>query len=223
MKKYLLILVGLAVLLLLWRSNPSVQKAAENTPAQGATVDTTPVKPIIVDSGVPKVVVDTDDRESQPTVTENALPHLLSGTSHLIIPVAGIQASQLADTYTAARSAGRTHDAIDIMASHNAHVLAVAPGRVKRLFFSQYGGKTIYQLSPDGKTVYYYAHLDHYAEGIAEGKQVQQGEVIGYVGDTGNAGAGNYHLHFAIWKIQDSSKFWDGENVNPYPLLKDAK
>jgi murein DD-endopeptidase MepM/ murein hydrolase activator NlpD len=141
-------------------------------------------------------------------------------SSGLIIPVAGVHADQLIDTYTAARSEGRVHNAIDIMAAKRTPVLATADGPVKRLFNSVKGGITLYQLSTDGRTVYYYAHLDSYAPGIAEGKMLRQGEVLGYVGDTGNAGSGNYHLHFAVWKISDPKNFWTGEDQNPYLLLR---
>jgi murein DD-endopeptidase MepM/ murein hydrolase activator NlpD len=82
------------------------------------------------------------------------------------------------------------------------------------------GGITIYQLAPDNRTVYYYAHLDHYSDGLAEGHIAHRGEVIAYVGDTGNAGAGNYHLHFSILIVTDPKRYWDGTNINPYPLLR---
>jgi murein DD-endopeptidase MepM/ murein hydrolase activator NlpD len=137
----------------------------------------------------------------------------------LIIPVAGVRPEQLRDTYSEARSEGRTHNAIDIMAAHGVAVLAAADGTIQRLFYSERGGNTIYQLSPDNRWVFYYAHLDSYAPGIAAGKPVKQGEVIAYVGDTGNAGAGNYHLHFAIWAVTDPKRIWDGETINPYPYL----
>jgi len=147
----------------------------------------------------------------------------LTATTGLIIPVPGVTSDQLVDTYSEARSNGRIHDAIDIMAPHNSPVIAAAAGRVIRLFQSKLGGTTIYELSPDGHTVYYYAHLDHYADDLTEGEQVKQGQVLGYVGDTGDAGPGNYHLHFAIWLIQDPKKFWDGQTINPYPILRQLK
>lgn len=137
-----------------------------------------------------------------------------------MIPVVGVKPEQLQDTFTAARSEGRVHDAIDIPAAHNAPVVAATEGRILKLFQSARGGVTIYELGADERTVYYYAHLDHYADGLTEGKLVKQGETIAYVGDTGNAGAGNYHLHFAIWTVSDPKHFWDGANVNPYPLLR---
>ena len=141
----------------------------------------------------------------------------------MIIPVVGVKAKDLVDTYTQARANGRDHDAIDIMAPHNSQIVAAAAGRIVRLFQSVRGGTTIYELNPGGDTVYYYAHLDHYADGLAEGEQVEQGQLLGYVGDTGDAGPENYHLHFAIWLIQDPKKFWDGENINPYPILRQVK
>ena len=137
----------------------------------------------------------------------------------LIIPVAGVRADQLVDTYTASRSEGRTHDAIDIMAPAETPVLAAADGQITKLWQSEKGGTTIYQLSADQKMIFYYAHLAHYADGLTEGKQVRQGEVIAYVGDTGNAGPGNYHLHFSIALVSDPKRYWEGININPYPLL----
>lgn len=141
------------------------------------------------------------------------------GTLKLIIPVAGVRSEQLQDTFTAARGEGRAHDAIDIMAPAGTPVLAANDGEIVKLFQSDRGGTTIYQLSPDKKLVFYYAHLQRYADGLVVGKFARQGEVIGYVGDTGNAGAGNYHLHFSIAVLADPKRYWEGTNINPYPLL----
>jgi murein DD-endopeptidase MepM/ murein hydrolase activator NlpD len=140
--------------------------------------------------------------------------------SGLIIPVAGVRADQLLDTFSAARGEGRVHDAIDIAAPQGTPVLAAAAGKILKLFQSKAGGTTIYQLSSDEKFIYYYAHLDRYAEGLQEGRIVTQGETIAYVGDTGNAGAGNYHLHFSIATTSDPKRWWEGVNINPYPLLR---
>lgn len=147
-------------------------------------------------------------------------PDLIVPTTELIIPVAGVRPDQLVDTFSAARSEGRMHDAIDIMAPKGTPVLAAASGRILRLFESKAGGTTIYELSADQKFIYYYAHLDRYADGLSEGRVVGQGETIAYVGDTGNAGAGNYHLHFSIAIASDPKRWWDGVNINPYPLLR---
>lgn len=142
------------------------------------------------------------------------------GQVSLVIPVLGVKPEQLLNTFADARSEGRSHDAIDIAAAAGTPVVAALEGEIVKLFQSEKGGTTIYQLSPDKKLVFYYAHLQRYADGIHEGKYVRQGEVIAYVGDTGNAGAGNYHLHFSIAAITDPKRHWDGTNINPYPLLK---
>ena len=156
--------------------------------------------------------------------TTNTSPTLPSPTSPgpagLIIPVAGVRSEQLRDTFSEARSEGRVHDAIDIPAPQGTAVVAAADGPVVKLFQSVRGGTTIYQVSVDGKFVYYYAHLDRYADGLMEGHFARQGETIAYVGDTGNAGAGNYHLHFSIAEISNPKDFWHGVNINPYPLLR---
>jgi murein DD-endopeptidase MepM/ murein hydrolase activator NlpD len=70
--------------------------------------------------------------------------------------------------------------------------------------------------------VYYYAHLQRRADGIQEKSFVKRGTVIGYVGDTGNAGKGNYHLHFSITIPKDSTTHWEGTGINPFPVLKTA-
>jgi murein DD-endopeptidase MepM/ murein hydrolase activator NlpD len=139
--------------------------------------------------------------------------------AQLLIPVAGIKPEQLQDTYTQSRSEGRTHNAIDIMAARNTPVLAATDGTIIKLFQSQRGGITIYQLGTDNRTVYYYAHLERYADGITEKQFARRGDTIGYVGDTGNAGKDNCHLHFSISLVSDPKHYWDGENINPYPLL----
>jgi murein DD-endopeptidase MepM/ murein hydrolase activator NlpD len=140
--------------------------------------------------------------------------------SNLIIPVAGVKPENLHDTYADARSEGRIHNALDIMAPHGSPVLAANDGTIQRLMYSERGGNTIYQVSTDGKWVFYYAHLDSYAPSVSAGKPVKKGEVIAYVGDTGNAGSGNYHLHFAIWAVTNPKRIWEGDNIDPYPLLR---
>ncbi len=115
-----------------------------------------------------------------------------------------------------------THEAVDIMAARGTPVYAVADGKVEKLFFSVAGGNTIYQFDSTGTLAYYYAHLDRYAEGIVEGAQVRCGDVIGYVGSTGNAAPKAPHLHFAIFKLGPERKWWKGEAIDPYPLLGGA-
>ena len=151
------------------------------------------------------------------TVTDVDLDYLAA--RNLLIPVANVTASQLHDTFNQARSEGRRHDAIDILAPEGTPVLAATDGVVIKLFQSDRGGKTLYELDPSGRYVYYYAHLMRYDGGIEEGKQLRRGDVIAYVGDTGNAGAGNYHLHFAISKLTSPRQWSGGDPINPYLLL----
>ena len=147
----------------------------------------------------------------------------IPGPSGLIVPVQGIAAGQLSDTYTDARGEGRSHEAIDIMAPTGTPVLAVADGAVEKLFDSKQGGLTLYQFEPSGKFAYYYAHFDRYADGVVEGKALRQGDVIGFVGSTGNADAAAPHLHFAVFVLGPERKWWQGTAINPYPLLAGAR
>ena len=139
----------------------------------------------------------------------------------LIIPVLGVKGSQLTDSFADARSSARSHDAIDIPAPAGTPVLAAADGEIIKFFDSELGGITIYQLSADRNFVYYYAHLQRRADDVTVGMRVRQGKTIAYVGDTGNAGVGNYHLHFSIAAVTDPKRYWEGVYINPYPLLKD--
>jgi murein DD-endopeptidase MepM/ murein hydrolase activator NlpD len=142
----------------------------------------------------------------------------IGATTHLVVPVAGVLASQLHDDFSQPRSDGRTHNAIDILAPRGTPVIAAADGTIRKLFISRAGGITIYQFDRDESRLYYYAHLDRYADGLAEGLFVPQGTVIGYVGATGNANGTN-HLHFAVETLPPTKEWWKGTPVNPYPLL----
>ncbi|HEV2666126.1 MAG TPA: M23 family metallopeptidase [Blastocatellia bacterium] len=141
----------------------------------------------------------------------------------LIIPVEGGRSSDLQDTFYAARSGGRVHRAIDIMVPRGTPVLAAADGEIVRIGRNRLGGKIIYQMSADEKLVFYYAHLDRYAARLRVGDYVRQGNVIGYVGNTGNAGPGNYHLHFSVLIANNPKKLWKGKSINPYPILRRVK
>jgi murein DD-endopeptidase MepM/ murein hydrolase activator NlpD len=137
----------------------------------------------------------------------------------LIIPVQGIAAAQLQDVFHDPRSGGRRHEAIDIMAPRGTPVLAVEAGRIVKLFESAQGGLTVYQFDALDELAYYYAHLDRYADGLAEGQSVAQGEVIGFVGHSGNASPSAPHLHFAIFQLGAERRWWQGEAINPYSHL----
>lgn len=143
-----------------------------------------------------------------------------SGLAGLLVPVRGVTPAQLADTFDDARGTGRIHEALDIMAPAGTPVLAAADGPVAKLFDSKAGGLTIYQFDPAGTHAYYYAHLQGYAPGLAEGQPLRRGQVIGYVGSTGNADPAAPHLHFAIFRLGPEKNWWQGTPVNPYPLLR---
>lgn len=144
-------------------------------------------------------------------------------SSGLVVPVSGYPRAALVDSWGDARGGGtRGHEGIDIIAPSGTPVVAATAGRIEKLFQSDLGGKTLYQRSGDGRWVYYYAHLARYAEGIAEGASVRAGQTIAYVGDTGDAGPGNFHLHFAASRMAEGDRWWQGEPVNPYPLLARA-
>jgi len=142
-----------------------------------------------------------------------------AGATGLLVPVQGIRADALHDTFGDARGSDRSHEALDIMAPAGTPVLAVADGHVEKLFDSDRGGLTIYQFEPSGRWCYYYAHLQAYAPGLAEGATLKRGQVIGYVGSSGNADPAAPHLHFAVFALTPERQWWTGAPVNPYPLL----
>ncbi|HJU76525.1 MAG TPA: M23 family metallopeptidase [Sphingomicrobium sp.] len=176
----------------------------------GAAADTT------VSAAGQKITVDP---EAQPPVT--LAEGIWVGPAGLAIPVQGVRPNQLSDTFTQARAGGaRTHDALDIMAGEGTPVVSASDGTVEKLFFSQGGGGiTAYVRSPDQRWTYYYAHLQSYAPGLAEGQKVRRGQLIGRVGHTGNAAAAGPHLHFAINRMEPGERWWQGRAINPYPLL----
>jgi len=179
------------------------------------------VTPVVPEIEIPPdspVAIGTPLPEASPS--PSPITSSFVGQADLIVPVAGVRPEQLLDTFADARSEGRSHDAIDIPAAAETPVLAAAEGKILKLFQSERGGTTIYQLSSNQELVFYYAHLSRYADGLAEGDIVRQGQVIAYVGDTGNAGPGNYHLHFSIAAVSDPKRYWEGTNINPYPLLQ---
>lgn len=138
----------------------------------------------------------------------------------LLLPVQGVQFSQLTDTFNQPRGKERHHEALDIMAPRGTPVLATADGKVVKLFNSKPGGLTVYEFDPTSTYAYYYAHLDRYADGLKEGMSVKRGDVLGYVGSTGNASAEAPHLHFAVVQLTPEKQWWTGTPVDPYPMLE---
>lgn len=140
-------------------------------------------------------------------------------TARLVIPVAGVREGDLKDSYGAGRSGGRKHKGVDIFAPDGTPVLAASGGVIVKRATSALGGVSLYLRDADGRTIYYYAHLQRYRAGLKEGDLVRAGDVIAYVGHTGNAPAGNPHLHFAVYTVSDPNRWWRGRDLNPYPLL----
>jgi len=139
----------------------------------------------------------------------------------LVIPVAGVEASSLRSMFDQARGGGsRVHEAIDLLAPRGTPVVAALDGRVVKLFTSAAGGLTIYQFDPAEQFCYYYAHLDRYVPNLAEGQLVTRGQVIGYVGTTGNAPPDTPHLHFAILKLGPEKEWWGGDPIDPFLVLR---
>ena len=225
MKYLIVLLLGLVLGAVAYR-----QVSITYTPAPGVEPDAVPAtspapiqrEAIRVDA--PKnAAADAATRPLEITLPSTPVPALApvtqTGDAGLLIPVQGKAVKDLADTFTDARSEGRSHDAIDIMAAAGTPVLAVADGHVEKLFDSKRGGLTVYQFEPSGRYAYYYAHLQRYADGLAEKQQITRGQVIGYVGSTGNASPDGPHLHFAIFQLGPERRWWEGTALNPYPLL----
>jgi len=141
----------------------------------------------------------------------------------IAIPVAGVRRAELRDSFHAARSGGRQHLGIDIMAPDGTPVLAAAGGVIVKRDSSALGGISLYERGHDGTTIYFYAHLSRYAPGVDEGDLVRQGDLIAYVGHTGNASASAPHLHFGVYTVTDPNRWWHGRDLNPYLLLTEKR
>ena len=123
-------------------------------------------------------------------------------------------------TFTDARGSSRKHEAIDILAPIGTPVVAIESGKIARLFNSKAGGITVYQFDPTERFCYYYAHLDRYADGLRENDTVKRGQVIGYVGVSGNAPKDTPHLHFAVFRLTEAKRWWEGTPIDPYDILR---
>lgn len=202
-------LVGAAtVLFILW---------LYRTPASRDTGETAPPPVVAAPEGREPV----PPRPSPPLQVPSPVPAGELARRGLLVPVQGIGREQLQDTFGDARGGGtRAHGALDIMAPRNTPVLAVEDGKIQKLFTSDQGGLTIYQFDPAETYAYYYAHLDRYANGLKEGQAVRKGQVIGYVGSTGNANPEGPHLHFAIFRLTNEKQWWKGDPLNPFEVLR---
>jgi murein DD-endopeptidase MepM/ murein hydrolase activator NlpD len=207
------------------RTATMTPKVLEVQPAASTASTATPPAPAIP---APPPPIDASLASAEPGQETGYLeqqaggiaPSTASGAAKLMVPVEGIKAEQLSDTFGQPRGKEREHEAMDIMAPKGTKVFAVADGKIVKLFNSKPGGLTIYQFDPTETYSYYYAHLDKYADGLKEGQQVRQGDLIGYVGATGNADPNNPHLHFAVFELTPQKEWWKGKAINPLPLLR---
>lgn len=187
---------------------PAVEPAAASASAPRDESRTDPIRQ------------DNPEPERPPDVAVASATELPSGDGP-VVPVAGIRAETLTSTFNDARGGGtRRHEAMDILAPRGTPVVAAVDGRVVKLFTSAAGGLTIYQFDEDERYCYYYAHLDGYAPELTEGQDVTRGQVIGFVGTTGNAPADTPHLHFAIFRLGPDKRWWDGEPLDPIDFFR---
>jgi len=147
--------------------------------------------------------------------TTGDVPH-----GRLRMPIDGETIDALKGGFAERRNGTRPHEAVDMLAPRNTPVHAVESGTIAKLFTSKAGGLTIYQFDSTGRLCYYYAHLERYADGLKDGQAISQGEVIGYVGTTGNAPANTPHLHFAVFELSTDKRWWQGKAVDPYEVFK---
>jgi murein DD-endopeptidase MepM/ murein hydrolase activator NlpD len=181
------------------------------SPAPEPAVPPEVIAPIATATSPPPVIA-APPTETIPSISDPDAPR------PMIVPVAGVDRSAMRDMFNEVRG-NRRHEAIDILAPRGTPVIATDDGVVKKLFTSKPGGLTVYEFDPDQRFCYYYAHLDRYADGLHEGQLLRRGEVLGYVGTTGNAPKDTPHLHFALIRLNADRRWWQGTYVNPYPLL----
>lgn len=192
-----------------------VAETMAGRPLDPASAAEAPAKEPAVDPQVPAAA--KEPPIARPAAPPPAVEPELAAR-HLLIPVSGVAASALRDSFEEGRI-GHQHQAIDILAPRHTPVVAVEDGTVAKLFRSRFGGVTVYQFDRDSRYCYYYAHLQGYAPGLHEGEAVSRGQVLGYVGTTGNAPADAPHLHFQIYELTPEKRWWEGKPINPFPYL----
>lgn len=220
---------GAVILVVSMMSGPPVQAIAlESAELAPATVPVElerrarPALPEPADSRVGTLRA-TSSTTARGSIDADSLAALIEGLRErdLELPVVGIVGDDLRDDYDDSRSGGRIHEALDILAPRGSPVVAVEDGTIASLDPSQGGGGiVVYQYDPAGEFVYYYAHLEGYTDGLEEGQPVERGDVLGYVGTSGNAPPDVPHLHFAIYKTAVDHRWWKGIPVNPFLVLR---
>ena len=219
--------VALSVVLLIWWAGATALKWVQPVPSGSQSSFGSS------DPSVPKSApVDDVPRESElssptsgPSISASTivLGSDLDQLRHrsLTLPVRGLEADDLVSSFRDARGSSRRHEAIDILAPRGTDVIAVEDGKVAKLFTSDAGGLTVYQMDPAETFIYYYAHLDSYAPGLTEGMMLRKGDVVGTVGTTGNAPKNTPHLHFGIAKLDPDKRWWGGTALDPYLVWRD--
>ena len=200
---------------------PTGAAIVANGPVAAAEPKEVEVKPSLKETPPPVAPPPPEVKAAEPplpVLTADATDDLRSRA--LTLPVQGIEKEDLRDTFNELRGGSRRHEAMDIIAPRNTPVFAVEDGKIAKLFNSEAGGITIYQFDPAEKYVYYYAHLERYADGLKEGDTVKRGQVLGYVGTTGNAPRDTPHLHFAIFRMTGDKRWWQGTPIDPYSVLR---
>jgi murein DD-endopeptidase MepM/ murein hydrolase activator NlpD len=178
-----------------------------------------PVEPPVPEDIPPTIGAPPPFLSPKPAPVVEADPLFELRERQLELPVRGVVRRDLRGSFSETRGGTRRHEAIDIIAPRNALVVAVEDGTIARLFESAAGGTTVYQFDPTNRYVYYYAHLDRYAGGIEEGHHVERGQLLGYVGTSGNAPPNTPHLHFAIFRLTEEKQWWQGAPIDPYDVF----
>jgi murein DD-endopeptidase MepM/ murein hydrolase activator NlpD len=213
---------------------PAAGEGVQDAPATAQQADATPARAQLASAATTGTAATGHQAESPSPPEPLAAPPALEESAGaqapaeplpahpggLLIPVTGIAPAQLQDTFNDTRGSERSHEALDIMAPLKTPVVAVDDGKVVKLFDSVPGGLTVYQYDASGTFAYYYAHLDSYAADLEEGQELKRGDLIGYVGATGNANALAPHLHFAIFLLGPEKQWGKGTAINPYPLFQ---
>ena len=204
--------------LLMWTFPGGVLAPITRDPAASPPPDSTRVEVRPADTEHPPPV----DRPADPAAVEMISADPLSDlrSRRLLLPLAVVSAKDLQDTFHDRRGASREHEALDILAPRNTPIRAVEDGTIAKLFTSKAGGITIYQFDPTETYVYYYAHLERYAPGLAEGAVVTRGQHLGDVGTSGNAPPNTPHLHFAVFKLTADRRWWEGAPLDPFEIWR---
>jgi len=183
-----------------------------------------PPKPVGSDLDLPRSVATAntspggqkrENRDLTPVATSGDIAH-----GRLRLPLDGANVESFKGGFAERRGGDRPHEAVDMLAPRNTPVHAVENGTIAKLFTSKAGGLTIYQFDPAEHLAYYYAHLERYADGLKDGQAVTQGQIIGYVGTSGNAPPDTPHLHFAVFELNADKRWWQGRAIDPYLVFK---